>query len=54
MIPYTNAVPYCLLLVSMGFAFVGILAGASIVFITHKTNSKWFREVCPSSDSRDY
>lgn len=45
MLPYTEPVPYIVLLVSVSYSLGGLIVGSAAVFTIHKANPVWFREV---------
>lgn len=48
MLPYTNTVPYCLLLAALGSVIASIIMSSTDALVVQKMSNKWFREVCPS------
>ncbi|KAF9644011.1 hypothetical protein BDM02DRAFT_3103586, partial [Thelephora ganbajun] len=52
LLPYTMTVPYCFLMVAMSLTTGGLIVGSTTVFIVHKANPVWFREVTMGSRGR--
>ena len=46
-LPYTNAVPYFLILTSLGSGFSGVIIGSVAVFVIIEASDEWFRKVRP-------